>query len=125
MFKKSILAISLLATSFIASAQNDVYGKIGDIFYNNSLNPDTPAIIVRLNIDPDYTSNNIESCMSDGFNIEWKLQLDNNIVIAQAQLARIEKAQKEGTIVRIMGDPNVCSGGSSVGEDKIVDLYPY
>lgn len=122
---KAILLFALATLSTATMAQNDVYGKVGDIFYNNSVSPDSPAIIVRLNEDPSFTSNNIESCMGDGYNIEWKLQLDNNMLIAQAQLARIEKAQKEGTIVRILGLPGVCNDGQIKNEDKIVDLYPY
>lgn len=112
-----ITAIAVLPS--LANAANDVYGTVSELITRSGENGDN-LVYFRLNVMSDYSS--FESCVSDGDNLVWEMDLTSPV--ADYQYDIIKTSYAEQLPVRVIGDEAVCSDNEAYS-DRIFELSPW
>jgi hypothetical protein len=120
--KKTLSALLVMTSMAFAAptiAQNDVYGTVSDIYYRAGNDTNDPArLYFRMNV----SNGTAESCMSNGTEIVWDVNLDTKV--SPHIIALLEKSRAETKVVRVLGMHNVCESGASAYSDTVFEIMP-
>jgi len=116
--KGLLLALASLASSN-ALAANDAYGTVSELITRSGADGDN-AIYFRLNVIQENST--FESCILDGGNLTWVLDLSSPVANYQYEL--LQKSYAEQLPVRLIGYDDVCDDGQT-DTDKIFELSPW
>jgi len=99
-----------IIVSINAIAENTVYGSVSELITRSGDKTSGPSIYFRLNlINPE--SSTIESCMSEGDNITWYIDVSTPIIDIQYQM--LKESYKNKTYLHLSGQDDVCANGDT------------
>jgi len=117
-FNKIGLFVFAIA-SLSVSAANDVYGTVSELVTRSGAEGDQ-SVYFRMNVITENSS--FASCISDGNNLIWDLNLKSQVTKFQYDL--LLKSYTQKLPIRIIGHDDVCENGNT-STDKVFELSPW
>jgi hypothetical protein len=116
---KGLLLAALSMSSMQSFAANDVYGHVSELIVRSGNEGDN-AIYFRIDVIKENST--FETCIIDGNNMTWDLDLTSPVLNHQYQL--IQRSYSEKLPLRIVGHKDVCAN-ENVDSDKVFELSPW